>query len=727
MHQLLRFVSIAVAGALVLTGAAFGAVAMTGQLLSGAASATAAPLAPLGASLSQPSIIYADDGTTILGVLRAADNRKPVTLNQVSALLIHAVLDTEDARFYQHGGVDIPSTLRALASDSSAAGGIQGGSTITQQLVKQTYLTSVRKLSRKVKEAVLAERLQKKYGKNQILQAYLNTIYLGNGAYGVEAAAGEYFGSHASSVTLAEAALLAGMIQDPNGYDPIAHPEAARDRRSQVLARMVHYGTVTQAQADQADAQPLPIAVNRPQVNADQGFGYYARAVTDELLAPGSPLGATYAERYDAVFEGGLKIYTNLDPTQQALAEAAVAKDIDSVGAPHGDTGALAAIEPATGKVRALVGGPSGTNDFDYATQAYRQPGSGFKLFTLLAAYSQGYGPHDTIDGTAPCPVGFPGPYGAGYLPPNKAPVNAADGEGAGAITIDAATAQSINCAYIRLAQHVGLPNVIAQAEALGLTTNASTSGKFLPYPSLVIGGEGVTVLQMADAYATVADDGVYHAPSFIDHIVDQTQATVYQGQQPGKQVVSTQVDRMVLQDLQNVMLHGTGTAAGLYNRQAAGKTGTTDNSVDAWFNGATPQLAASVWMGNPKGDSGTYAMRYGPGGQVFGGGYPAQAWHDFMDPAMASVVPTPFPLPNPSAIPPGKFVSSPGTGGISAYGYGGYASGGYSNGGYGSGGYGSGGYSNGGYSNGGYSAGGYSTGSGSKRRPSGHAKSPSG
>ncbi|MGH9077907.1 MAG: transglycosylase domain-containing protein, partial [Acidimicrobiales bacterium] len=664
MGKLFRFCCVALAASLALTGTVAGGIGLAGGLLSSAAAATPMRLLPLGTTLAEPSTIYADDGTTVLGVLSASENRKPVSLSQVSAVAVEAVLDTEDERFFQHGGVDLPSTLRALASDTSSSGGLQGGSTITQQLVKQTYVGSERTLARKVREAVLADRLQVRYSRDQILQAYLNTIYLGNGAYGLEAAAGEYFGVHASDLTLPEAALFAGMIQDPNGYDPIAHPVESRARRSQVLARMVHYHTITPAQRAQADASPLPTAVTRTSSSTDTGVGYYARQVVDLMLGPKSPLGTTYQERYHALYDGGLRIYTNLDPREQSLAESAVATQIDAVGAPYGDTGALAAVEPATGKVRALVGGPgfsTATSAFDLATQAYRQPGSGFKLFTLLAAYESGYGPNDLIDGTAPCPVGFPGDNDYVTTPP----VNAADGEGAGAMSIDAATTLSVNCAFIRLAQHVGLPKVLAQARNLGVVAD-TPSGSFLPYPSVVIGGQGATVLQMADAYATVADDGVYHAPSFVDRVVDHGGATIYSGQAPGVRVVPVQVDRMVLGDLENVVLVGTGTAASLYNRQAAGKTGTTDSSTDAWFNGITPQLAATVWMGNPTGDSAQYGMLDLPIGQVFGGTYPAFAWQAFMQPALSVFAPATFPQADPSQIPLGRFIASPGTGGIS-------------------------------------------------------------
>ncbi len=666
MRKLGRLVAIVLAAGLVVAGATAGTVAIVAGLVTHAAGATPVALPPLASSLSEPSVIYAADGTTVLAVLSGAENRKPVTLAQVSPLLVHAVLDTEDHYFYVHGAIDVPSIFRALFHDSSG-GGLQGGSDITQQLVKNTYLTDERTLSRKIKEAVLAERLQHRYSRNTILQAYLNTIYLGSNAYGVEAAAEEYFDTTAADVTLPEAALLAGMIQDPNGYNPVYNPAAARTRRAQVLAHMVQYGTITAAQAAAANAAPLPTSVTVPKVATGKGYGYYAQVVVDQLLGSSSapvplqpnPLGTTYQQRYDALFQGGLKIYTNLSPRMQFDAQSAVSQVIDSVGAPYGDTGALAAVDPTTGAVKALVGGPgSGRNSFDLATQAVRQPGSGFKVFTLLTAYEQGYSPYDTIDGTAPCPVPFPGDDGYVLHPPS----NAADGEGAGPITIDNATANSINCAFIRLGQKVGLPAIIAQAHNLGLTEH------FKPYPSIIIGGQGVTVLQMAAAYATVADDGVYHTPSFIDHITNNQGRVIYRGQQPGRRAVPQQVDREALMDFENVVLHGTGTGAALNGRQAAGKTGTTDNSTDAWFNGMTPQLVASVWMGNPKGDSAQYGMR-GVGGlsEVFGGNFPASAWAAFMNQALAPFPPATFPAPDPSLIPPGHFLPSPGTGGISS------------------------------------------------------------
>lgn len=602
-------------GASVITAAGVGGVVAGGVGFIGhATSAQAAPLPPLAPAPLEPSTVYAADGTTVLATLHASARRVPVKLEAISPNLIHAVLDTEDARFYLHGGFDIPSTVRALASDSSAGGGLQGGSTITQQLVKQTYLTSKRKLSRKIKEAILAERLQQRYTKNQILEAYLNTIYLGNGAYGVEAAANTYFNVDASALTVPEAALLAGLIQNPGGYDPILDAGPARSRRSQVLARMVHYKTITQADADAANATPLPTSVTVPPASTSTNSDY-VQEVRNELLSANSPIGDTYSARYNALFEGGLKIYTNLDPSMQGVADTTVAQDT-----PSNDRGfeqAMVSIDPFTGKVRALVGGAA-NSQFDIITQGTRQPGSGFKIFTLLAALEKGYNPTDTILGSSPCAIDFPTDHDL----ITGSPAHNDEGNGGGVETLLTATAQSTNCAFIRLAHEVGLPAVADMAHRLGISEDVPL------FPSVVIGSVAVHPIEMAAAYAAVANDGVYHAPSFIDHVADRNGMTIFNGTTPGKRVVSPQVARQATQAFTGVLLSGTAAGKGL-GRPAAGKTGTTENSDDAWFNGYTPQLETTVWMGAAKGeismtDVGGYAS-------VFGGDFPASTWHDAM------------------------------------------------------------------------------------------------
>jgi penicillin-binding protein 1A len=647
VYRALRLVAIVAASALVITGAVIGLTVVGVGLARHTATADALPLPPLGSeSALGGSTVYASDGKTALAVLHASQDRRPVALTQVSKTLITSVLDTEDHRFYRHGGFDIPSTIRALANDSSSGSGLQGGSTIAQQLVKQTYLSSARKLSRKVKEAVLADRLERKYTKDQILQAYLNTIYLGNGAYGIEAAANVYFGEHATQLNLPQAALLAGLIQNPSGYDPILDPADARTRRAQVLSRMLHYGDITAAQAAAADRVPLPTSVVRPSVSGDQISDYYVQEVQSELLAPGSPLGKTYDQRYQALFEGGLKIYTNLNPTMQAIAEQTIAADTPANSG--GFQQAMVSIDPATGKVLAMVGGAGlRSSHYDIITQGTRQPGSGFKLFTLLAALQQGYSIYDSLVAQSPCAIDFPSDHDLLTTPARND-----EGNGGGVVNLLNATAQSLNCAYIRLAHEVGLPSVISMAQQLGVTEN-------LPeFPSIVIGSIAVHPIEMAAAYAAVADDGVYHAPSYIDHIVDRSGATFYTGGDPGHQVISSQVAREATVALQAVVQSGTGTGAALYNRPAAGKTGTTNNNVDAWFNGFTPQLETTVWMGNGAGE--VPMLDVGGVGQVYGGTFPAHTWHDYMSQVLANAPVVPFSPPNDGALPAPKFITSP-------------------------------------------------------------------
>ncbi len=642
MRRLFRLIAITVCSALVLSGTVVAFTVLASNAVHHSASAQELALPPITSKLQEGSTVYAADGKTVLAVLSGPQYRKPVQLSQVSKTLVKAVLDTEDHGFYVHGGFDITSMVRALVHDSSGAG-LQGGSTIPQQLVKQLYLSPARNLSRKIKEAVLADRLEQKYSRDQILQAYLNTIYLGNGAYGVEAASEVYFNEPASKLDLPQAALLAGMIQDPNGYDPILQPAAARQRRSEVLGRMVVYHDITTAQEAAANATPLP-TVTPPPVQQNTISNYYVQQVTAQLLAAGSPLGSTYAERYDALFEGGLKIYTNLDPTMQAEAENAVATDTpkNSGGFQEG----LVSIDPSNGAVRALVGGTgTATQKFDIMTQGQRQPGSGFKLFTLLAALKEGYSVYDTVDSQAPCAIKFPGDNDL-----VKNPIINDSGPGGGVIDVVTATADSVNCAYIRLAHEVGLPNVISMAHELGVQETIPA------YPSIVLGSIPIRPIEIADAYATVAGGGVYHKPSFINHIVDRTGSVIYNGLDPGHRVISEQIVAQADIALNAVVSYGTGTSAALYNRQVGGKTGTTQHNSDAWFNGFTPQLETTVWMGNEK--SVIPIIIYGV--PVYGADYPARTWHDFSAAALANDPPLPLPQVQPGTLPPSKYITSP-------------------------------------------------------------------
>jgi penicillin-binding protein 1A len=653
-----------VAGAALAAGV--GGLAMVGSdIVHKTANAPEATLAPLASKLLSGSTIYDDQGN-VLAVEQGPQLSEPVSFSRIPKVLINAVLDTEDAHYYTHGGFDIPSTLRAAASNATPGDQFQGGSTIPQQLVKQVYVGNARKLSRKFKEAVLASRLEKMYTKNQILSAYLNTIYLGSGATGVEAASYVFFDEDVSQLTLPQAALLAGNIQSPSAYDPISNPTAARVRRSQVLARMLKEHSITKAEADAANVSPLPNHTTPLPQPTTKNSNLYVNQVVNELLSAGSPLGATKKARYNALYEGGLKIYTNYDPTMTAEALGAVEGNLGA----HPDatsqnlTEALAAIDPATGAVRAIVGGDT---QYDLATQGTRQPGSGFKIFTLLAALQQGYSINSMVDATAPCAVAFP-PSATGtstgdydLVPPslggpaNGKPATNDEGPGSGGITtIGNSTAQSYNCAFIRIAHEVKLTSVISMAHQLGITANLPA------VPAMVLGADPVSPLEMAAAYAAVADGGVYHTPSFINHIVNRTGVTVYNGLSPGKQVVSQEIAAQATTAFRDVVTGGTGIGAAVPGHDVAGKTGTASGPVDAWFNGFTPQLAASVWMGNPSKEVTMTVPSVGGTGQVYGGTIPANTFKDFMASALQGQPNAPLDVLAPQAIPPGPPVSSP-------------------------------------------------------------------
>ncbi len=598
-----------------------------------------------------PSKVYDAKGN-LLAVLQDADYRAPVSLAQVPATVIHAVLDAEDATFYQHGAVSIPALFRAFKNDVSS-GTIQGGSTITPQLVKNAVLTQQRSVHRKLQEAILAFRLEQQMTKNQILERYLNTVYLGNGAYGIEAAALTYFGTDVGRLNTAQAALLAGEIRNPEGDDPIHQPAAASVRRNEVLDSMVTNGHLTAAEASQLKTTPLPTTLHPPAPQQDSPFVAEVKAAlldtTDHRF---DAIGTTTAERQNALYKGGLRITTTLDPAVQRDAEHAVAAELPNTGGRF--TAAVTAVDPTTGYVRALVPGnpASNGNGFDVATGrggGGRQPGSSFKPIVLMAALQSGFSPNDSIDGTAPCTITLPGspPYVANNAEP-----------GEGVMTLADAMVNSVNCAYIRLGVDLGLSNVVDMAHRLGIPAGVKLGAT----PSLSIGSYEVTPLQMASVYSTFAADGVQHPPIFVQKVTDSSGLSLFQASPGGTQAVPPQLARTVTQVLQGDVQRGTGTAANLPGRPLAGKTGTTDDRANAWFVGYTPHLVAAVWMGSP---SGQVPMNAIGGVDVVGGSYPARIFHDFMGAALAGQPVVGFPAPDPSQIPPGHFLvaqDSPGS-----------------------------------------------------------------
>jgi penicillin-binding protein 1A len=587
--------------------------------------------------LAARSVVYASDGG-VIATFHEEENRVPVSLDRIPPHVVRAVLDAEDDRFFEHGAIDLRALTRAMVVNVQSGGVYEGGSTITQQLVKISLLSSRKDANRKIKEAALAIRLESKMSKRQILERYLNAVYLGNHAYGFQAGAETYFHTDVEKLTMGQGILLASLIRDPIGADPFTEPHDARARRDVVIDRMRHLGHLSPQDADRLKAEPLPVP---PPREPARGSDYFVERVKQLLLAD-PRLGATPAERYAALFKGGLSIHTTLDPAKQRMAEQAVADILPDTGGRF--RAALVSLDPRTGAVRALVGGNDfATNKFDLAVQGGRQAGSAFKVFTLMAALEAGYSPDDSVLGAGPCVIPNPGSREP-WTPANV------EGEAPGVLSVTDATVHSVNCAYARLISLIGPEHVVDVAKRMGITAPLH------PYLSLTLGTEPVSPLEMASAYGTLAADGERHAPFFVDDVVDAQGKVVFKTEPKGERVVTAQNARTETSVLTQVVQRGTGTAAGVPGWTVAGKTGTTDEHTNAWFVGYTPTLATAVWMGNPDAD---VPMRNVGGITVYGGTYPARIWKQYMVGALAGTPPVGFPPPDPP--PPGQYRSLPG------------------------------------------------------------------
>ncbi|MBV8960363.1 MAG: PBP1A family penicillin-binding protein [Actinobacteria bacterium] len=577
----------------------------------------------------------------LLAVIHEEENRSPVTLDKVPAVLISAVLDTEDDRFWLHGGVDLRSTVRALATDVSGGALAQGGSTITQQLVKNSLLTPEKTFTRKFKEAVLAVRRENTESKKHILEDYLNTVYFGNHAYGVQAAAETYFNKDVSQLNITDSAFLAGMVQNPIGYDPIRYPDAARARRDVVVDRMIKAGDLTKSKADQIRNAPLPTALSTP---AQLPKDYFVDEVKQLLLDDPRFLGGNPQERQNAVNKGGLHIYTTLDPRLQADAEKARDDILPDTNGRF--QAALVSLDSTSGAVRALVGGKDfEQSQYDLATHhPGRQPGSSFKPIVLATAIENGYSPNDTINGTSPCTIKLPG--NQPYSPDNF------EGETGGVMSLTDATVHSVNCAYVKLGALVGLDKVVAMSHKLGYPSTDYIGAT----PAVSLGAYEVPPLDQASVYSTFANDGVHHEPYFVEKITDRNGKTIFQHRDRGDRRISQQTARVVTQVLRQVVLRGTGVAAAVPGHVVAGKTGTSDQHSDAWFVGYTPQITTAVWMGSPtKRDP-----MFNVGGiTVQGGTYPARIWSAYMTQALEPLPSVSFPAPDPDQIDSGHYLDT--------------------------------------------------------------------
>ena len=603
----------------------------------GAVSTVAAALLVASCSLS-PIDLQAEEVLPLRSTIRAADgtllarlfreNRALVDLDQISHHVIDAVLAAEDARFFEHKGYDVKAIARAAVVNLRDGEVSQGGSTITQQYVKNVFFTDPdRSLERKARELRLAIEVERAYEKDEILERYLNTVYFGTGAYGVKAAAETYFGRGVLTLTLAESALLAAVIKAPAIYNPREHPKRALARRDYVVDRMVALGTATESEAIAAQRAPLGVTPDPPRFSTRQP--YFVEAVRQELMRD-RRLGVDGDERDKALFGGGLAIESTLVPSLQAAARRAVDGVLNQPGDPEA---ALVAIRPSTGQVVAMIAGRDwNVSQVNLALGTAgggsgRQSGSAFKPIVAAAALEAGIS-LDTRYQSAPATFTFPNaePW----------PVHNSEGSGAGLVPLDEALVRSINGVYARLGLTIGPSAVAAQAGLMGVKTPLPT------YPSIALGSAQVSVLDIAAAYATLANHGTAIEPTTIrrirladESILKPVQKTVVGAMSPGNAYLLTKVMEQVIQ-------RGTGTAAQI-GRPAAGKTGTTNDYVDAWFAGFTPDLVAVVWVGYPQG---SISMSSVHGIRVFGGTFPAQIWRAFMIEALEDVPPRPFRIP---------------------------------------------------------------------------------
>ncbi|MDQ4149904.1 MAG: PBP1A family penicillin-binding protein [Actinomycetota bacterium] len=620
MHNRLRFrfrfqvVAIAVLLAVGLT-LPLSTVAAANVLISGGDSGLPPPVAT---SQAQTTQIFAADGS-LLAEWHGEVDRKPVPLNKISRFAQQAVVASEDARFFERGAADFLAILRALWVNMQHGAFVQGGSTISQQYAKDAYVGRERTLARKWEEVKVARQLERRLGKEKVLERYLNTVYFGSGAYGVEAASQTYFQKPASDLNLSEAALLIGLIPAPVTYSPFTSPQRAEQRRLWVINRMQEVGYLTPEQAANArDTRPEVVA----SAKHPPRYSWFLDAVHRYLV-----------HKYGSkkVFSGGLKVYTTIDPQAQEGAEDYLKKALPGPSDPHG---ALVSIDPQTGYVKAIVGGRDYARErFNIALQGRRQPGSSFKPFVLVAALEKGISP------------------GAGYRAPGticlkgwlpKCRVTNFDGRGYGGMTLRNATVHSVNTVYAQLVMQVGSKRVVDVAKRMGIpgpkwlpgrsgckpATSDECRTQIDAVPALALGAEEVTPLEMASAYATLASGGIYREPKVVEKVVDGSGKVLEEGPSPAKKALEPSVAENATRILEEVISKGTGRRADI-GRPAAGKTGTAQGHRNAWFTGYTQDVATAVWVGYRESNRSMVNVRGVR--RVTGGTIPAEIWREYM------------------------------------------------------------------------------------------------
>ncbi len=586
--------------------------------------------------VGQNSFVYAADGS-LLGSIPAEKNRQPVDLAQMSKWVPRATVAIEDRRFWSHGALDYPGIVRALFANVRAGHVVQGGSTIAQQLARNLYIKKPSQtFGRKATEACLAIKLAREKSKHWILNSYINQVFYGNRAYGIEAAAQTYFSKRASHLTLAQAALLAGLPQAPSLFDPFHRPQQAIARRDEVLRAMLssHYITATQY-ADAVAQRDLHLKAGRLYTRIREP--YFFSYVRDELQKQ-------YGS--NTVRTGGLRVYTTIDPRLQRLALAAIKRTLPYTTDP---AAAIVAINPSNGAIRAMTelspGNPK--NQVNFASSARRQPGSTFKMFVLTTAIAEGISPSTTYL-SAPFKYDPSETGSCDTNPPTAWCPETYDHSYVGATSIENGTLRSDNTVFARLTLDVGPENIASMAYKLGVRTDLRTSdGAYVP--SMGLGSRVVTPIDLASSYSTIAAGGIYSKPMAIRKVVlpgSKVDKEAGWGVPQRKRVIPDWVASEVTRILEENMTGGTGVGA-YFGKLSAGKTGTTDNFADAWFCGFTPSLEATIWIGYPRGEIPMLSVH---GISVSGPTFPATIWKLFMEPASTHA---PFPKEFPTAKSP--------------------------------------------------------------------------
>jgi penicillin-binding protein 1A len=598
--------------------------------------------------LPQRSTILARDGSVLQHVY-FGENRVVVPISRYRESTIQAVLAIEDDGFFHHGPLDFPAIVRAAVTNLIAGGIVEGGSTISQQLVKDTVTGDAPTFARKIREAADAVRLENTYSKEHILGMYLSEVYLGHGAYGMAAAAEYYFASRPSQLTVAQAALLAGMIRSPSYYDPITRPKHALHRRNAVLTRMLDLGWITSARYARASSAPVVLSAADRNVAQSAPNSYWTQYVVDSFLS-NPAFGPTVKARIKALYQGGLRIYTTLEPAMERQAEQTLLARMTGAGLPQS---ALVSVVPQTGAIRAMAVGnaPYGANQYNLAVDpgGGRTAGSAFKVFTLAAALEAGISPNAVYSGYSPRTIPDCG-GGETWTLHNAEPA------GGGSYPLWLATADSVNVVFAQVIDQVGPERVAEVAHKMGITTDLT------PVCPLTLGTSPVSPLDMTSGFATLANEGVHCQPYAIAQVVSSTGKTVYRQKPECSRAIPAWVAQEETAMLEGVVKFGTGTAANI-GRPQAGKTGTGQDYQDAWFLGYVPQLATGVWVGYARAEIPMpYVSGYGTG---FGGVLAAPIWHDYMllatqgmlaesfaSPSIGFYAPAPPSPPSPSPSP---------------------------------------------------------------------------